>query len=154
MEEEIKQRLTRRSIWMRALYMLALAIGYGIAELVWGIVVLLQFVVVLLTGTANENLLRLGNNLSAYVRQVLRYLTFNSEALAFPFGDWPDEAVAKDNVWIQSIEPKMQDASSAAGQEEGPDPAVSSTEVSDAPSREDTASHPGTSPDHTGAPKP
>jgi hypothetical protein len=101
MEDGMKGRLTRRSIWVRFLYMLAFMIAYSIAEIVLGIVVLLQFVIVLITGSANENLLRLGNNLSAFVYQVFRFLTFNTEEHAFPFADWPDEAINEDNVWTQ-----------------------------------------------------
>ena len=115
MQDEMKSRLTRRSIWVRFLYMLAFVIAYTIAEIVLGIVVLLQFAIVLITGNANENLLRLGNNLSAFVYQVFRFLTFNTEEHAFPFADWPDEAINDDNVWIQP---------EAEGIDENPQPEV------------------------------
>ena len=101
MEDDMKQRLTRRDVWVRALYMIFFVIAYTVAEVVLGIVTLVQFVFVLVTGNANENLLRLGNNLSAYVYQVFRFLTFNSETQAFPFSEWPDEAIAEDNMWMQ-----------------------------------------------------
>jgi hypothetical protein len=104
MQDDMKQRLTRRDVWVRALYMVFFFIAYSIAELLLGVVVLLQFVIVLLTGSANENLLRLGNNLTRYIYQVFRFQTFNTEEQAFPFSDWPDEPVA-DNVWLKGAEP-------------------------------------------------
>ena len=98
MDDQIKERLTRRSVWIRALFMVFFAIAYAIAELVVGAVVIVQFFIVLFTGGANEQLLRFGNNLSAYVYRILRYQTFNTESQPFPFSDWPDETVA-DNPW-------------------------------------------------------
>ena len=108
MDDRIKERLTRRPVWVRALFMVFFAIAYGIAELVVGVVVIIQFFIVLFTGGANERLLRLGNNLSAYVYRILRYQTFNTESQPFPFADWPDEKVA-DNPWI--AEPETAEAS-------------------------------------------
>ena len=99
MNDQIKERLTRRAVWVRALFMVFFAIAYAIAELVVGAVVIVQFLVVLFTGGANERLLRFGNNLSAYVYRILRYQTFNTESQPFPFADWPNEKVA-DNPWM------------------------------------------------------
>ncbi len=96
MEQEIKQRLTRRDIWMRALFMVFFLIAYSVAEAVIVLLVLFQFVIILVTGDSNRNALRLGNNLSTYVYQVLQFQTFNTESRPFPFSDWPDEALEDD----------------------------------------------------------
>ncbi|MCZ6710253.1 MAG: DUF4389 domain-containing protein, partial [Gammaproteobacteria bacterium] len=93
MEQEIKQRLTRRDIWMRALFMVFFLIAYSVAEAVVVLLVLFQFVTILVTGDSNRNALRLGNNLSTYVYQILQFQTFNTESRPFPFSDWPDEAL-------------------------------------------------------------
>jgi len=98
MESAIKQRLGSKDIWIRGLYMIFFAIAYSLAELVILLVVVFQFVAILLTGRANENALRLGNNLSTYVYQIFQFQTFNSETRPFPFADWPDENL-QDNVW-------------------------------------------------------
>jgi hypothetical protein len=92
MDQEIKQRLTRRDIWVRALFMVFFLLAYSVAEAVVVLLVLFQFVTILLTGHANQNALRLGYNLSTYVYQVLQFQTFNTESRPFPFSDWPDEA--------------------------------------------------------------
>ena len=98
MDEQIKERLTRRAVWVRALFMVFFVIAFGIAELLVWAVVVIQFFIVLFTGRANGQLLQFGNNLSAYVYRLLRFQTFNTESQPFPFADWPDETVA-DNPW-------------------------------------------------------
>jgi hypothetical protein len=98
MEDAIKQRLTNRDLWLRALFMVLFAIAYSIAELVITIVVVLQFFVVLFAGRANENLLALGNNLSTYVYQILQFETFNTETRPYPFQSWPS-AEPGENRW-------------------------------------------------------
>lgn len=102
MDETMKGRLTSGAIWMRGLYMLLFVLAYSIAELVITALVVLQFLIVLFTGRGNENLLRLGNNLSAYVYQIVRFETFNSETRPYPFAPWPDEPV-EDNAWLQPL---------------------------------------------------
>ena len=104
MEEEIKQRLTRRDIWVRAIFMVIFVIAYSIAELLLTLVALAQFFIVLFTGQANRNLLQFGSNLSAYMYQLFRFLTFNSETQPFPFADWPREELGE-NVWLQAPPP-------------------------------------------------
>ncbi|MDH3640531.1 MAG: DUF4389 domain-containing protein [Gammaproteobacteria bacterium] len=98
MEEEIKQRLTSKDIWIRGLTMLFFGIAYSIAELVIFLVAVFQFLTILFTGRANEKALALGNNLSTYVYQVFQFQTFNTEERPFPFSDWPDEQVGE-NAW-------------------------------------------------------
>lgn len=91
MDEEMKARLTSRDVWMRALYMIFLAIAYSVAELLVALTVVFQFLVILFTGSANEQLMRFGQNLTRYIADIVRFQTFNSEDKPFPFSDWPDE---------------------------------------------------------------
>jgi hypothetical protein len=79
------------AFWKRALFMLGSWIAYSITEVIIGLIVVVQFLIVMFTGRANDDLLRFGNSLSAYVRQILRYVLFNSEYEPFPFSDFPDE---------------------------------------------------------------
>ena len=102
MNDENRQRLTRRELWMRAPYMLFFLIAYSVAEIVLTLVVVFQFFMVLVTGRAHEAALILGGNLSAYVYQVFRYQTFNSETPPFPFDEWPDEPL-EGNPWREDF---------------------------------------------------
>ena len=101
MEEATRQRLTSTDIWTRALYMVLFAIAYAVTRFILGFLVVFQFLVVLITGQANEPLLKFGTNLSTYVYQLLQFQTFNSEEHPFPFAPWPDDEPG-DNRWTPS----------------------------------------------------
>ena len=88
MNEEIRANITRPNIWTRGLYMLIFALVYSIAEIVIAGVVVLQFGFALFSGQTNETLTHFGQQLSAYVYQIFRFQTFNSEYKPFPFDDW------------------------------------------------------------------
>ena len=102
MDESVRNNLTSPGIWTRALYMVLFAIIFSLTEFIFACTVLFQFFAVLLTGHANEPVLKFGNNLSRYLYQVISYQTFNSEERPFPFSDWPDEQQAPDNVWTEA----------------------------------------------------
>ena len=89
MSEELKANLTRVESWKRLLFMLLFAAIYAGANVLIGAVVVFQFGFVLVTNRCNSNLLDLGADLAEFVRQVLNYLTFNSEEKPFPFAAWP-----------------------------------------------------------------
>lgn len=84
----IKQNLKSRAIWLRLLYMLLFAVIYGITELVLFVVVLFQFIHSF-TGRVNKNLREFGQSLGTFIYQIVQFLTYNTEELPFPFGDWP-----------------------------------------------------------------
>jgi len=86
--EELKENISRRSTWMRLLYMILFAVIFGVTEFVVAVVVVIQFGFVLLSGKPNEDLRGFGDSLSRYVYDMLRFLTFNSEELVYPFTEW------------------------------------------------------------------
>ncbi|MBT8444988.1 MAG: DUF4389 domain-containing protein [Gammaproteobacteria bacterium] len=89
-DDAIKTHVKERSTWLRLFFMIVLVFVGGIARIVTGAVVVVQFFWVLLTGDRNEPLLRLGQSLATFVYQIVRYLTFNTEERPFPFDlDWP-----------------------------------------------------------------
>lgn len=89
MDSEIKRNLKRTDIWWRALAMVLYTFLYGIAEIVMVTVVLFQFCYTLLLREPNHRLLAFGQGLSAYVYQILLFLTFNTKKLPFPLSAWP-----------------------------------------------------------------
>lgn len=76
-------------IFQRAIYMLLFAFLLGVAKFVIFTVVIVQFLLVVVTGSVNSQLLRFGQSLSMYNYQILLFLTFNSETHPFPLSDWP-----------------------------------------------------------------
>lgn len=87
---KLEDHLTSRSTWLRLLFMIVIAILYGVSRIVVTAVVILQFIWLLLTGRTNDRLTDLGESLAVYTYQIVRYLTFNTETRPFPFDvDWP-----------------------------------------------------------------
>lgn len=91
MKDEIKQRLQKTETWMRGLYMLLFIFVYGLVEFLIILLMIFQFFSIVLSGNTNAQLLKFGQNLAAYVYQIITFLTFNSEQLPFPFSAWPSE---------------------------------------------------------------
>ena len=92
--EEVKENLKSRGTWLRLAYMVLFALLFYIAEIVLIVVALLQFAWKLLSGDTNARLTTLGEELGRYLYQIVRFLTFNSEEMPFPFADWPGAAPA------------------------------------------------------------
>ena len=79
MDNELKQHLTEKSLWLRALYMLLFIFIFWLVEVVLIAVVILQFLLKLFTGNSNRYLLEFGRDLSRYAYQIFLYLTFNRD---------------------------------------------------------------------------
>ena len=86
---EVKRHMRQRSTWIRLIYMLILAVAWTVAEVVFIAVVVLQFLAKLFTGEPIGNLTSFGRNLAEYMAEIVRFQTFVTEDLAFPFTPWP-----------------------------------------------------------------
>jgi hypothetical protein len=84
-----KLPLTNINTWVRFAYMVLFTVLLMAARLVISLVVIVQFLLVLVTGSDNENLRNLGQGLGKWVYQNLMFLTFNSDEKPFPFNEWP-----------------------------------------------------------------
>ena len=91
MSGDIREHVTRRSIWLRLLFMIVLSGAFNLAEFITFAVVAFQFLASLFTGQPNDRLTRFGRNLAHYLQQITVYLTFTTEEKPFPFTPWPDE---------------------------------------------------------------
>ncbi|MGD8572549.1 MAG: DUF4389 domain-containing protein [Gammaproteobacteria bacterium] len=89
MTTDVKQNIKARETWLRGLHIVIFAVIYSIAEIVLAAVVLFQFLSTLFTARKNDRLLEFGDNLSAFIYQILKYLTFNTDHKPFPFDEWP-----------------------------------------------------------------
>ncbi len=91
MSGDIKENVTRRSIWLRLVFMIVMGVAYGVAEIVASVVIVFQFLTSLFTGKPNDRMNRFGRNLARYFQQITVYMTFATEEKPFPFASWPDE---------------------------------------------------------------
>ena len=85
----IKENIKAQDTWLRLLFIIIYGAILWLASIVLAFVVVFQFLSVLFTRETQKNLLDFGASLAEYVRQIVAYLTFNSEDKPFPFGDWP-----------------------------------------------------------------
>ena len=98
-----KISLLNANTWIRGAYMLLFGLLLVAARLIISIVVVVQFLFVLLTGSDNDNLRNLGQGLGKWVYQTLMFLTFNSEEKPFPFDEWP-AVVASDGYSARQVD--------------------------------------------------
>ena len=85
----IERNIKSQDTWMRLLFMVLFVVLYAVSRIVVGAVVVLQFLIVLINGERNDNLLRLGGSLARYTYDIVRYLTFNTDDKPFPYAGWP-----------------------------------------------------------------
>lgn len=85
-----KGTLINSNTWVRLAYMFVFTLLLMAARLVITLVVIVQFLLVLVTGSDNENLRNLGQGLGKWVYQTVMFLTFNTDSKPFPFDEWPE----------------------------------------------------------------
>jgi hypothetical protein len=81
----------KRNIWVRGIYMLLMTFAFQLTATVLCVVAVIQFAIVLLNGSPNDRLIKLGRNLGLYLQQIANFLTYATEEIPFPFSDWPSE---------------------------------------------------------------
>jgi Domain of unknown function (DUF4389) len=80
-----------RKLWVRLLLMVLMAAAFQLAASVLFFVALLQLVLALANDTPNARLRRFGRGLGRYLAQIADFESFGTEALPFPFSEWPEE---------------------------------------------------------------
>lgn len=85
---QVKQNVTARSTWVRLLFMAVFWFVFGLLHCVLAVVVGVQFLIVLVTGSPNERLVKFGYELGIYYHDIVVFVTFKTEAKPFPFSDW------------------------------------------------------------------
>jgi len=84
--------------------MLLFLIICELGKVILSLVALAQFVFVLLTGSANENLQRFGKSMGIYLQLVVEYLSYNQEEKPFPFAPWPEAGELNEAVRCRQLE--------------------------------------------------
>ena len=123
LNEDLKENVKDSGVWKRVFFMLLFGILYSVAEVVLVAVVVFQFLSVLFTRNKNDRLLDLGGDISTYIYQVLRYLTYNSEERPYPFSAWPadkEEIKVPERAAPEKIAPKKAAPKKAAPKKAAP----------------------------------
>jgi hypothetical protein len=79
----------KRSIWLRGLLMILMAIAFQISGTLLALGAIVQFLLALLSDGANARLIAFGRSLGLYVSQIASFVSFATEEAPFPFSAWP-----------------------------------------------------------------
>jgi hypothetical protein len=79
----------KRSIWLRGVLMILMAIAFHISGTLLALGAIIQFVLALLTETPNARLIAFGQSLGLYLSQIADFVSFGTEQVPFPFNAWP-----------------------------------------------------------------
>jgi len=86
----IEENLKSRATWLRLAFMIVSAVLLSVTSIVGSVVVVFGFLWLLFTGEVNRQIQQVGQSIAAYVYDIVRYLTFNTDEKPFPMGgDWP-----------------------------------------------------------------
>ncbi|PID37254.1 MAG: hypothetical protein CR993_01305 [Rhodobacterales bacterium] len=77
--------------WMRGLWMLIMAMLFGVAETVLLVAAVVQFCWLLFAREKNVHVVEFGEDLSDWLARTAKYLTGTSEDRPFPFTKWGKE---------------------------------------------------------------
>lgn len=86
--QELKQNLQNTNQWIRILYMVLFWIVLYFSMMVAGVLIFIQVLFALITGSDNKNLRGFSADLAKYINQILLFLTYNEDRKPFPFAAW------------------------------------------------------------------
>ena len=91
---DTKANVSERGTWIRLLYMILFAMIFSVAELVLTVIVVVQFLFKLLRGNEIQRLSKFGTDLGEYFRAIILFLSYGTEDMPYPFGEWPTVKVS------------------------------------------------------------
>lgn len=122
----LAENLKQRSTWLRVFFMVGFCLALYVVGVVLFFITVAQALFSVVTGADNSNLRVLGANLTEYVNQILKFLTYNSQTRPFPFSPFPDSEEEPAAAVDDTLEPDtdIEDApesSPAEGSDQGSD---------------------------------
>jgi hypothetical protein len=91
MTDDVKTHVKSKSTWTRLIYLILYGIIYRVAEIVLLAITIVQFLKSLLTGSPFTRLQSFGGALAEYNKQLVAFLSYQSDEKPFPVGPWPPE---------------------------------------------------------------
>ena len=89
MTNDVKANVKSKSTWTRLLFIILFAITYRVASVVLFAITIIQFIKALITGSPFPQLQSFGGSLAEYNKQIVEFLSFQSDDKPFPIGAWP-----------------------------------------------------------------
>lgn len=87
-EREPEGGSAKNAIWMRGLFMILLAVLFGIAETILGVCAIIQWLWMFFAKEKNERLFGFGRDLGDWMRDVALFQTGVTEEKPFPWKRW------------------------------------------------------------------
>lgn len=122
MDEDLKQNLKAGNTWMRGFFMVLFVVIYGIAEGIWFLIVVFQFVHTLITRKPSDPLLDFSEHLCAYLYETLLYVSFNTDERPFPFAPWPGEQADYSTEQVDSVADEAHESAEGTSQQDDEQP--------------------------------
>ena len=91
MQEEKQAQEVEKASGERLLYTIFYALIAKIVSWIICLIVIAQFLYSWIAGNPNEKLLSFSASLSEYVKQLIVFISFNSDAKPWPMADWPKD---------------------------------------------------------------
>ncbi len=91
MTDDVKDNVKSKSTWTRLLFIILYAITYRVAGVVLFAITVIQFISALITGKPLEQLQAFGSSLAEYNKEVVAFLSYQSDDKPFPVGPWPPQ---------------------------------------------------------------
>jgi hypothetical protein len=89
--DKLKNKILNPTHWTRLLLMaLMYIILFSMVQFIVSISLLVQWILVLLTGETNARLKHFTKGLNRYAYQIMEFINFNSDERPFPLSDWPE----------------------------------------------------------------
>ncbi len=104
--DEVKKNLRHGDAWLRVFFIVVFAFVYWVVNWVLAAVVLVQILWSLITANTSERLRAFGASLGEFLRQIVRFITYNSDDMPFPFADWPEPDKPKPDK-PKPVKPKL-----------------------------------------------
>jgi hypothetical protein len=89
-QDQVKQNVLSGRQWLRMLFMAGYILASWVLTLVLLATILVQTLIVLITGETNHNLRRFGILCGVFMHQIIHFLVYGSDDKPFPFTEFPD----------------------------------------------------------------
>lgn len=89
-QDEVKRNILSGNQWLRMLFMVGYLLASWVLTLVLLATILVQTVIILITGETNTNLRRFGILCGVFMHQIIHFLVYGSDEKPFPFSEFPD----------------------------------------------------------------
>ncbi len=111
---ELKTSLMNTDSWMRLGFVLLFLVFLAVARGLLFLIILVQSGMILATGTTNKKIRDFSGDLSLWVLDTLRFVTFTSEHKSFPFSDWSKTSEASSDRAIGEQQDSVNDSGFAS----------------------------------------